>query len=183
MKAFLFLANGFEETEAIATIDILKRSGVELLTVSITGQNVVTSVHNVPVVADRLFDATDFSGGDMLILPGGMPGAQNLGNHEGVCSQLLRYHNEGKWIAAICAAPFVLGRLNVLNGKRATVYPGFEDALTGASVVDAPVVEDGTVITAKGPGYVFDFALTLVAKLMGREKASEVAKDLLIVSK
>jgi 4-methyl-5(b-hydroxyethyl)-thiazole monophosphate biosynthesis len=127
-----------------------------------------------------LFDAVDFAGGAMLVLPGGMPGADNLNRHEGLRSQLLHYHNEGKWIAAICAAPLVLGSLRLLDGKRATAYPGFEDRLGGAIFTDAPVVKAGRIITAKGPGAVFDFGLTLVSCLAGQEKASEVAGQLLL---
>ncbi|MDR2683646.1 MAG: DJ-1/PfpI family protein [Dysgonamonadaceae bacterium] len=183
MKAFLFLANGFEETEAIVTADILKRGGVEVITVSVTGQKTVPSVHDIPVVADALFDATDFSEGDLLILPGGMPGADNLYRHEGLHSLLLRYDREGKRIAAICAAPFILGKMNLLSGKPATVYPGFEDALLGATLVDAPVVKAGHIITSTGPGTVFDFGLALVAELMGTDKSREIADAMLIISK
>ncbi|MDR2805725.1 MAG: DJ-1/PfpI family protein [Dysgonamonadaceae bacterium] len=180
MKAFVFLAEGFEETEAVVILDMLKRGGVEVIAVSITGQPVVTGAHGIPVVADQLFEAADFSGGVLLVLPGGMPGAKHLSEHKGLNALLLQYHKEGKRIAAICAAPFVLGGLDLLNGKRATVYPGFEAGLKNAIHVDAPVVKDGTVITAKGPGSVFAFGLTLLTELTGKEKAGQIAADMLI---
>jgi 4-methyl-5(b-hydroxyethyl)-thiazole monophosphate biosynthesis len=180
MKTFLFLAEGFEETEAIATLDILRRAGIDARTVSITGNSTVTGAHNIALVADELFDTTDFADGAMLILPGGMPGARHLNEHAGLRALLLRYYAAGKRIAAICAAPLVLGSLNLLKGKRATAYPGFEDCLTGATLVPVTVVKDGTIITSRGPGFVFDFGLALVAELLGKEKADEVADGLLV---
>jgi 4-methyl-5(b-hydroxyethyl)-thiazole monophosphate biosynthesis len=180
MEVFLFLAEGFEETEAVGTIDILYRGGVEVTTVSITGAKVVMGAHHIPVVADKLFEGTDFSRGAMLILPGGMPGAGNLNAHAGLKSLLMEYNNEGNRIAAICAAPLVLGGLRILQDKRATVYPGYENTLLGATIVDAKVVKDGNIITGKGPGYVFDFGLAIVAELQGQEKATEVACEMLL---
>ena len=180
MKVFLFLAEGFEETEAIATLDILHRGGLNVISVSITGCDIVTGAHGIAVVADQLFDETDFSEGDMLVLPGGMPGTKNLGEHEGLRALLLRYHSEGKRMAAICAAPSVLGELKLLEGKRAIVYPSFENSLKGATLTDAPVVKDGNIITAKGPGMVFDFGLAIVAELAGQEKADEITAGMLL---
>ena len=175
MTIFLFLAKGFEETEAVATLDILRRGGLEVISVSITDENAVAGAHGITVIADRLFDETDFSNGDLLILPGGMPGTKNLNAHRGLQTLLLHYAGEGKRIAAICAAPSILGELRLLEGKRATVYPGFENSLRGASLVDAPVVKDGRVITAQSPGAVFDFGLALINELLGQKKADEVA--------
>jgi len=183
MKIFLFLADGFEETEAVATIDILRRGGLEVITVSVTGRNVVTGAHGIAVVADRLFDETEFSDGGMLVLPGGNPGTENLGKHDGLRALLLRYYNAGKRIAAICAAPSILGELKMLEGKHATVYPGCEKSLQGATIIDAHAVKDGTIITAKGPGSVFDFGLAIVAELVGQEKAKNISSALLIISK
>ena len=179
MAVFLFLAEGFEETEAIATLDILKRGDLKAISVSVTGRNIVVGAHGIATVADQLFDEMDFSEGDMLVLPGGMPGTKHLNAHAGLRSLLLRYHSEGKRIAAICAAPSVLGELKLLEGKRTTVYPGFEKAMKGATVIDAPIVKDGNIITAKGSGKVFDFGLAIVAELAGQEKADEVATGLL----
>ncbi|MDR1368904.1 MAG: DJ-1/PfpI family protein [Dysgonamonadaceae bacterium] len=175
MEVFVFLANGFEETEAIATIDILRRGDLRVNTVSITGNKLVTGAHGISVIADGTFDEADFSNGSMLVLPGGMPGASNLNAHEGLKNLLSFYYEAGKNVAAICAAPLVLGGLGILKGKKASCYPGFESQLTGATTTGNPVEKDGTVITGKGPGYVADFALALVAELQGKAKANEVA--------
>ncbi|GHS96263.1 thiazole biosynthesis protein ThiJ [Bacteroidia bacterium] len=180
MEVFLFLAEGFEETEAVTTIDILYRGGLKVTTVSVTGAKVVTGTHRIPVVADKLFEETDFSNGAMLILPGGMPGASNLNAHEELKSLLMYYHNERKRIAAICAAPLVLGGLGILQDKQATVYPGYEDTLLGARLVNAAVVKDGNIITGKGPGFVFDFGLVIVAELQGQKRANKVASGMLL---
>ena len=180
MTVFLFLAEGFEETEAVATLDILKRGDLNVISVSVTSRNIVTGAHGIAVVADQLFDETDFSEGDMLVLPGGMPGTKNLNAHNGLQTLLLRYNKERKRIAAICAAPSVLGELKLLEGKRATVYPSFENSLKGATLTDTPIVKDGNIITAKGPGMVFDFGLAIVAELTGQEKADDVAAGMLL---
>ncbi|GHT72819.1 thiazole biosynthesis protein ThiJ [Bacteroidia bacterium] len=178
MKAFIFLAEGFEEIEAVGTIDILRRGEVEVTTVSVTNDRLVSGAHQIAVEADQLFADTDFSDGQMLILPGGMPGARHLNEHEGLKQLLKQYAGEGKKIAAICAAPLVLGGMHLLHGKRATVYPGYENTLHHATVVPEAVVKDGNIITGKGPGYVFDFALALVAELQGQAKANEVKKGM-----
>jgi len=179
MNFFLFLAEGFEETEAVVTLDILRRGGLEVITVSVTGRNTVTGAHGIAVVADQLFDETDFSEAEMLVLPGGNPGTENLSVHDGLRALLLRFGSEGKRMAAICAAPSILGELELLEGKRAAVYPGCENALKGAIVIDAPVVKDGNIITAKGPGMAFDFGLAIVTELKGQKKADEVAAGML----
>ncbi|MCL1938948.1 MAG: DJ-1/PfpI family protein [Candidatus Azobacteroides sp.] len=180
MEVYLFLAEGFEETEAVGAIDVLRRGGLNVTSVSISGSYQVTGAHNIPIVADRLFNDTVFSKGKALVLPGGIPGATNLNAHEGLKTLIKQYYAENKTIAAICAAPLVLGGLNLLQGKKATVYPGFEDHLKGATVVSDKIVKDGNIITAKGPGWVFDFALAIVAELKGREKADEAAAGLLL---
>jgi len=181
-KVFIFLAEGFEETEAVATIDIMLRGGIDVKSVSITGNSLVKGAHGISVNADVLFENTDISTGDMLVLPGGMPGASNLNSHEGVKNALKIFVAEGKKIAAICAAPLVLGGLGLLKGKKATAYPGFESTLTGATFVNAPVVIDGNIITGRGPGFVFQFGLAIVEELLGKAKAEEVAAGLLVDS-
>jgi 4-methyl-5(b-hydroxyethyl)-thiazole monophosphate biosynthesis len=182
MKAFIFLAAGFEETEAIATLDVLRRGGIEGISVSISDQYLVTGAHNIPVKADKLFSETDFSQGEVLVLPGGMPGASNLNAHAGLKALLKQYATEGKKIAAICAAPLVLGGLGLLQGKRATAYPGFESTLNGAEFEKKPVVKDGHIITGRGPGFALDFGLAIVEELQGKAKADEVASGLLLIS-
>ncbi len=178
-KVFVFLANGFEETEAVATIDILRRGDLNVNTVSISSDKLVTGAHDIPVMADITFEDADFSNGSMLVLPGGMPGASNLNAHEGLKNLLLFYFEAGKNVAAICAAPLVLGGLGILSGKKATCYPSFEPQLTGAEVTTNPVEKAGTVITGRGPGYVIEFALALVEELQGKAKAEEVRSGLL----
>ena len=179
-KVFIFLAEGFEETEAVATTDIMLRGGLDVTSVSITGNLLVTGAHGIAVQADTLFEKTDLSSGDMLVLPGGMPGASNLNAHEGLKSALKQYAANGKKIAAICAAPLVLGGLGLLQGKKATAYPGYESTLKGATYVNSPVVKDGNIITGRGPGFAFDFGLAIVEELQGKAKAGEVAAGLLL---
>ena len=179
-KAYLFLATGFEEIEAIATADILRRGGIELITVSITGEHTVVGVHQLPVTADTLFEETDFMDGDAFILPGGGPGSHMLNAHEALKNLLVCRYEHNKWIAAICAAPLVLGGLGLLEGKKAICYPGMESTLTSAILTDQSVVTDGNIITGKGPGLVFDFGLTILKVLHGQEIAGNVAADLLL---
>jgi 4-methyl-5(b-hydroxyethyl)-thiazole monophosphate biosynthesis len=179
MEVFLFLAEGFEETEAVATIDVLRRGGLNVTTVSISDDYTVTGAHRIPVVADELFSKTDFSAGQLLVLPGGMPGASNLDAHEELKALLRQYIAEGKKVAAICAAPLVLGGLGLLQGKKATAYPGYEHTLTGATVTQDKVVKDGNIITGRGPGFALDFGLAIVEELKGKNKALEVASGLL----
>lgn len=180
MNAFIFLATGFEEIEAMATADILLRGGVRVTMVSITGNLIVQGAHGLPVVAEKLFEqVTDFSSGDLLVLPGGLPGSDHLQAHSGLRALLVSHDKQGKRIAAICAAPRVLGNLGLLKGKSATCYPGTEPLLTGAIFENAPVVSSGNIITGKGPGFVFEFALKLVESLQGKAKAEEVASGLL----
>ena len=151
-----------------------------MITVSITEEKEVVGAHNITVVADALFSETDFSGTDYLILPGGMPGAQHLNDHKGLTQLITEFNSKGKQIAAICAAPMILGELGILEGKKATCYPGFEDKLRGADVTDQGVATDKHVTTGKGPGLVFDFALTLVEQIAGKDKRQEVEQGLLL---
>ncbi|MDL2322476.1 DJ-1/PfpI family protein [Bacteroidales bacterium OttesenSCG-928-A17] len=179
-KVFVFLAEGFEEIEAVATIDVIRRGEIEVTTVSISDDCLVKGAHGIQVKADALFAGTDFSGGDMLILPGGMPGASNLNNHAGLKTLLEDYAAQQKKVAAICAAPLVFGGLGLLKGKKATAYPGFEAMLTGAEYVKTGVVIDGNIITGRGPGFAVDFGLAIVSQLAGQEKADEVAAGMLL---
>lgn len=180
MKAFVFLADGFEEIEAVATIDVLRRGEIDLTTVSISDKREVTGAHNISVLADVLFAETDMSNGDLLVLPGGMPGASNLNEHEGLKKLLLDYNSKGKRLAAICAAPLVFGGLGLLEGRKATCYPSFEPTLKGATHLEKAVVVDGNITTGRGPGFAVDFALSLVEQLQGKSKAEEVAAGMLL---
>ena len=179
-RVFIFLAEGFEETEAIATMDVMLRGKLDVTSVSITGNLLVTGAHGIAVKADTLFEKAELSSGDMLALPGGMPGASNLNAHEGLKKALEQYASSGKKIAAICAAPLVLGGLGLLQVKKATAYPGFEPALKGAAYVNSAVVKDGNIITGRGPGFAFQFGLAIVEELQGKAKADEVAAGLLL---
>ena len=166
-KVYEFLANGFEEIEGLAPVDILRRGGVEIKTVSITGSEWVETSHGVTVKADLKFeDIADFDDADMLLLPGGMPGSTNLKAHEGVCQALLKQHAAGKRIGAICAAPLVLGSLGLLKGRKATCYPGFEK-------------EDGNITTGKGPAASFPYAYRILSYFAGEETAKEVQQGMM----
>ena len=167
---YLFLDNGFEEIEAITTIDLLRRANIALTTVSVTGNPMVLGAHNIAVAADGLLDKIDFSDAEMLILPGGQT---KLGEYSALCDLLVEHNKADKLIAAICAAPSVLGKLGILEGKQATCYPGFQDAL-GESYVGGLVVESKNVITAKGPGLSADFAFCIIERLKGSDVADAV---------
>ena len=164
-KVYVFLANGFEDVEALIPVDVLRRGGVEVITVSITGDSqVVETAHNVQIVADAMIEDCDFSDADLLFLPGGMPGASNLYGHEGVRQVVLAQAKAGKKVAAICAAPaVVLAQLGILDGKRATCYPGFEQLLAKADYTADLVTVDGNITTAEGPAAAFPFAYELLS--------------------
>lgn len=179
-QAFVFLATGFEETEAVATIDVMRRGGIQVTVVSITGEKRVIGAHNISVTADVLFGEADFSKADALVLPGGMPGSSNLNNSEPLKECLLEQYRKQKIVAAICAAPLVLGGLGLLKGRKATCYPGFEPKLIGAIVTENPTETDANVVTGRGPGFVFHFGLALVEALRGRAVKEEVEAGLLL---
>ena len=166
---YLFLADGFEEIEALCVLDFLRRAGVKVTTVGVSGK-VANGSHAIPVVCDitegELDTSADF---DMVILPGGLPGSTNLDNSLVVDTIVKRAVNENKFVCAICAAPFILGKRGILNGKRATCYPGFEKELTGAEHVNQGVVRDGNIITGRAMGSSHDFALEIVEALCGKE--------------
>ena len=176
---YVHLAEGFEEIEALTVVDLLRRAGIEVETVSVTGHLAVFGAHGIEVVADILFEDAVYSTCDMIVLPGGMPGATNLDAHEGLREKIYSFHNQGKKLAAICAAPLVLGHAGVLKGKKATCYPSFEKELEGAEVLEDRVVSDQGVITSRGPATAMAFALALVEDLKNKEAADEIASGLL----
>ena len=175
----VFLADGFEEIEGLTVVDLLRRAEVEVTTVSITGSLTVHGAHGIDVMADKTFEEMSFAGQDMLVLPGGMPGTVNLGAHEGVKEELEKAFAEGKILAAICAAPSVLGKYGYLAGKKATSYPGFEPQLIGAEYVYDPVVADGNVITSRGMGTAIPFSLKLIEQLVDAETAERIGKAII----
>ena len=179
-KVYVFLANGFEDVEALIPVDVLRRGGVEVITVSITGDSqVVETAHNVQIVADAMIEDCDFSDADLLFLPGGMPGASNLYGHEGVRQAVLAQAKAGKKVAAICAAPaVVLAQLGVLDGKRATCYPGFEQMLTKADYTADLVTVDGNITTAEGPAAAFPLAYELLSQLVSKEVSDQIAEGM-----
>ncbi len=172
---YIYLADGFEEIEALAPVDILRRCGAEVKTVGVTGKNVM-GAHGICVSADILPEEVMLEQAQMLVLPGGLPGTTNLEKDQRVTDAVLAAHAQGKYVAAICAAPSVFGHLGILQGKNATCYPGFEAELAGAKVCTDGVVCDGNVITAKGAGYASEFGFLLAGLLCGGEKAKEVRK-------
>ncbi len=178
-KAYVFLADGFEDIEALAPVDILRRGGIDVKTVSINATDMVASAHGVQVKADMMFADADFSDADLLMLPGGMPGAKNLDEHEGVRTALVRHAEQQKLIGAICAAPMVLGHLGLLRGKRATCYPGFETELEGATYTAEPCTADGNIITGKGPGASFAYAYRLLEEFKGASVVAELKKGMM----
>lgn len=164
-KAYEFLADGFEDIEALAPVDILRRGGVTVKTVSIGDSLDVVSAHGVTVKADMLFADADFADADLLLIPGGMPGAKNIDEHEGVRRTVAAHAGKGKLTGAICAGPMVLGHLGLLRGKRATCYPGFETELDGAEYTAEQYTIDGNITTGKGPGATLDYAYALLGQL------------------
>jgi len=175
-KSYIFLVTGFEELEALGTVDVLRRGGVEVKMVSLIEGLMVTGKHGVSVMADMMFHEVDFSQAEMLILPGG---TVKIDEHDGLKKAILAHVDKGGRVAAICAAPMVLGGLGLLEGKNATCYPGMESYLKGAiQQTEEEVVTDGLITTGKGPGYTLDFAVELLSLLKGDDVASEVAAQM-----
>lgn len=175
---YCFLAEGFEEIEAITTVDMLRRAGVEVVTVAVNGVegNLVKGAHGIEVKADT--DKADFDSLEGVILPGGMPGTINLENSPQVQFALDFCFANNLYIFAICAAPQILGHKGILEGKNATCYPGFEAELKGAVLSELPAVKDGRVITSKGPGATVDFAAEIIKELKGEDIALKLKESM-----
>lgn len=173
----IYLADGFEEMEALAPADLLRRAGKEVKLVGVSGKT-VRGTHNIYVNADILAEEADLAKAELVILPGGGPGYENLDNSEEVDKAVKYCYNNGVRLAAICAAPMVLGKRGVLKGKKATCYPGFEQYLEGAEYVSDGVVTDGLVTTAKSAGWSVDFGLELTRLLISQEAAEKLRKSL-----
>ena len=178
-RVSVFLADGFEEIEGLTVVDLLRRAGVEVTTVSITEKLTIHGAHKIDVQADKMFEEVDYQNEDMIVLPGGMPGTLNLGAHEGVKKVLEQFYEAKKYIGAICAAPSVLGKYGMLDGRKATSYPGFEEQLNCAEYVTEPVAVADFIITSRGLGTAIDFALTLIGILTGKEKAEEISRSII----
>lgn len=176
---YTHLADGFEEVEAMTIVDLLRRADLNVQTVSVTGSKRVTGAHGITVEADILFEEAQYEPCGMIVLPGGMPGSKNLGEHEGLTRHIRCFAENDKYIAAICAAPMVFGAQGLLKGKKATIYPGMESHLAGAIHGAGKVVVDGKIITSMGPATAMPFALKLVELLKGEAVADQLAAALL----
>ena len=174
---YMFLADGFEEVEALCPLDILRRAGLDVTTVGI-GKDTIIGAHGITVQADIPDVMYRDSSPDMIILPGGMPGSTNLDESKTVDAALRAASRKGAYLCAICAAPMVLGKRGYLNGKNAVCYPGFEEYLEGAAVsTTETVVRDGNIITAKGMGVALEFGLELVRALKDNETAEQIRRS------
>ncbi len=176
---YLFLADGFEEIEALTPVDVLRRAGVDIKTVSVSGDEYVSGNHGIFVKTDCKLCDVSIADMDMIVLPGGLPGADNLRLNEKVQAYIDECVKRGGYLAAICAAPRILGEKGLLEGKNATCYPGFEVYLKGAVCLDVGCVLDGKIITAKGMGKALEFSLKLVEVLCGQEQAKRIEKSII----
>ena len=164
-KVYAFLAEGLEEVECLAVVDVLRRSGVEVTMVSVSGRKEVTGSHGIRLMADALFEEADPDQADVLFLR----------EHQGLREAIERANKQGRRVAAICAAPSVLGAMGLLKGRTATCYPGFEEQLTGVSYTSQGVVTDGNITTGRGLGYALDLGLELIRLLQGPQQAQKIA--------
>lgn len=177
MKVCAFLVEGFETVEALAVVDVLKRAKIQVDMVSVLNEEYVTSAQKITVKADYMYNGYDFTDVDVFFLPGG-PGTRNYYKNQELMELLEQKCEEGKLLAAICAAPTVFAKLNLLEGKRATCFPGCEGDMEGAAVVDAKVVTDGNIITSRGMGTSVDLGLELIAQLMDKDTADRIGSQI-----
>lgn len=172
----LFLAKGFEEVEALAVVDLLRRAQIDVATVSIYTNNEVEGSHGIRVISDKLLSEVDFDALEGIILPGGGPGFSNLEACDELMAKVVCFAKAGKLVAAICGAPSLLGHRGLLEGKTATIFPGMEEHLQGARVVKTPVAIDANIITSRGMGTSIDFGLAIVGYLKGEEASLALAR-------
>lgn len=175
----IFFAEGYEEIEALTVVDLCRRAGINIQMVSVTGERKVTGSHKIAVEMDMLFEEVDFDKLDMIVLPGGMPGTLNLEAHADLMARVDEFDKAGKYIAAICAAPSILGHKGLLKGRKACSYPGFEKDLEGAEVVFDNVAVSDHVITSRGMGCAIDFSLAIISKLCSEAEADKLAKAII----
>ena len=176
-KVYIFLADGFEDIEGLTVVDLMRRAGIDITTVSIKNTKQIVTSHKITMLTDTTFGETDFTDADMLVLPGGQPGTTYLGEFAPLKELLKNFYNNGGKIAAICAAPTVFGKLGLLKGKKATAYPSCMDGLTDAVPSEERVVIDGNITTSRGLGTAVDFSLSLISQLLGEETAEKIAES------
>lgn len=176
-RVSVLLADGFEEIEALTVVDLLRRAKIYVDTVAAGEDYMVHGAHGINIQTEDLFEEVNFVEFDMVVLPGG-PGVSNLEEHNGVRRVVKNFVEDGKYVAAICAAPTILGNMGLLKGRRVTCYPTVETKLPGAAVSQLPVMQDGNIITGRGVGTAIDFSLKLIEILMGSAKAKEVAASI-----
>lgn len=179
-EIYILFAEGFEEVEALTPCDVLRRADFYVNLVSTTGNLQVTGSHGITVKCDMFIDDINVNDALMLILPGGMPGTLNLKNNRKVIETIREFAGNGKWIAAICAAPMILGEMRLLQNKNATCYPGYEQYLKGANVLQLPAITDGKIITGRGIGTAMAFSLEIVKQLASDEKAEELSRKMVV---
>lgn len=177
---YVFLGEGFETIEALTAVDVLRRGGADVKTVSIMEDIRVLSSHNVEVKADIMLEEADLDNSDMMVLPGGLGGTNNIKANKKLVSALKAQAEAGKYVCAICAAPSALGINGILKGKKATVYPGFEEEMVECNVTGKNVVKDGNIITGKGPGMAVEFAFALLEEAKGKEAVKQVRSGMLL---
>ena len=178
-KLGVFMADGCEEIEALTVVDLARRAGIEVAMISVSGKKEVKGAHGILFQTDIPAEYMDFDMLDGIVLPGGMPGTLNLGANDYVQKTIADFAKAGKLVAAICAAPSVLGKAGLLNGKRATSYPGFEEKLLGAEVCVEPVVIDDNIITSRGMGTAIDFSLAIIHYLLNAKTAEDLASGII----
>ena len=178
MKVIVPLAEGFEEIEFSTIVDVLRRAGIDVTVAGIKG-DIIEGAHGIKMAPDISIDKVKAGDFDIIILPGGSPGFVNLGEDQRVLKLVKEMYDGDKYVTAICGAPSVLAKAGVLKGKRATVFPGMENTLTGAQYSGDRIVVDGKIITSQGPGTAMEFAIKLVEVLAGKGKAEEVTKRVL----
>lgn len=182
-KIAVFFAEGYEEIEALTVVDICRRCDIYVDMISVTGDYMVTGSHNIPVKTDKLFEDADFSEYDMLVLPGGLKGTQGLETHDGLMAQIDAFYADGKYVAAICAAPSIFGHRGILKGRRACSYPSFESHLEGAEVTEGPVEISDNVVTGRGMGAAIPFGLAIAGIFCGQEAADDMAEKIVYFGK
>ena len=178
MKVAVYFATGYEEIEALAVVDVLRRGNIDVSMVGVSSKTVV-SARGISINMDVTLDELDHDAIDMMVLPGGVPGIINLEANEKLINELKSFKEKGKWLAAICAAPSILGSQGLLVGEKATCYPNYESKLIGCEHVDEKVVVSGKIVTGKGAGAALDFALKILEVLQGEEIAEQVRKSMI----